>query len=355
MGILATMNAILENFTSRMPLPLRFPNEAGELSSLIYAMGLVFLGMKVVQIAFGTLKFIWVYFLRPSKDLKRLGGSWAVVTGATDGIGRAYSHALAKKGLNVVLISRTQSRLDETAEELNRTYGVEVKTVAVDLSKINSEEALAPIAQVLNGLDVGVLINNAGMSYKHPEYLEEIESSVDVDLITINTIAPLLLTKLILKGMKSRRRGFIINIGSAHGLLPGAPLLCTYAGTKSFVNQFTRSLDNEVKPFGIRVQDQRPMFVATKMAKIRVPRLDAPSAKKWAQSAVRQIGYDTSRTPYWFHGIMMFFVEHIVPSSWILMYIHNLHLKLRKAFFRKQARLAKEQSESLSEEHKKSK
>jgi len=109
----------------------------------------------------------------------------------------------------------------------------------------------------------------------------------------------------VLPGMKQRGRGVIVNLGSANGLLPSVPLLSTYAGTKAFINQFTRSVDAEARQFGIRIHDQCPMFVATKMARIRRARLDAPSPGVWAKAAVRQIGYDTVRTPYWYHGLMM--------------------------------------------------
>lgn len=323
---------------------------------IVFGAALAFFALGVIRFLLGIVNFIWVYFLRPSKNLKRVGGPWAVVTGATDGIGRAYSEALARKGLNLVLVSRTQSRLDEVASEITSTYGVEVRTLAADLTKLNSTEALAPFAEALEGLDVGVLINNAGMSYGYPEYLEEIDTSMDVDLITINAIAPTLLTKLIIKGMKSRRRGFIVNIGSAHGRLPGGPLLATYASTKSFINQFSRSMDCEARPFGVRIQDQCPFFVATKMAKIRMPRLDAPSPKVWARSAVRQIGYETVRTPYWFHGFMAVLVDNYLPSNLVLMYIHWSHSIIRRAGLRKRARRAKEQaaSQSAESENKKS-
>jgi len=91
------------------------------------------------------------------------------------------------------------------------------------------------------------------------------------------------LTKLVLPGMKQRGRGVIVNLGSANGLLPSVPLLSTYAGTKAFINQFTRSVDAEARQFGIRIHDQCPMFVATKMARIRRARLDAPSPGVWAK------------------------------------------------------------------------
>jgi len=138
--------------------------------------------------------------------------------------------------------------------------------------------------------------------------------------------------------MKDRRRGVIINLGSANGLLPAVPLLATYAGTKAYINQFTRSLDAEARPFGVRVHDQCPMFVATKMAKIRRARLDAPTPAVWAKAAVKQIGYDTVRTPYWYHGLMMAVINNLAPRGVIVSYVHKLHQGFRKAYYKKKAK-----------------
>jgi 17beta-estradiol 17-dehydrogenase / very-long-chain 3-oxoacyl-CoA reductase len=153
-----------------------------------------------------------------------------------------------------------------------------------------------------------------------------------------NILGAMQLCKAVLPGMKSRRRGAIVNLGSANGLLPAVPLLSTYAGSKSFINQFTRSLDAELRQFNIRVQDQCPMFVATKMSKIRRARLDAPSPKVWAKAAVRQIGYDTVRTPYWYHGLMMAVVQSMLPAWAVTGYVLNLHRGFRTKYYRKQAR-----------------
>lgn len=144
-----------------------------------------------------------------------------------------------------------------------------------------------------------------------------------------------------LPGMKSRRRGVIINIGSANGILPSVSLLSTYAGSKAFINQFTRSMDFELRGFNIRMHDQCPFFVTTKISKIRKPRLDAPTPEVWAKSAVRQIGYETVRTPYWFHGLMLMVIQ-AVPEWPVSVYVHSLHNSFRRAYYRKQQKKAAE-------------
>ena len=337
------------------------------IAQLIALIALAYCTFLIARTIISILHFIFVYFIRPSKNLK-FYGSWALVTGATDGIGKAYCVELAKKGtllpypnnvdhtyhfhhpsspnfihtgLNLIIVSRTQSRLDDLAQELSSKYNIQVRTFAADLTKIDVP-TLDRLSSITQGLDVGILINNAGMSYNYPEFLDQTEPSLNIDLITINTIAPTLLAAHVLQGMKERGRGVIVNIGSANGLLPSVPLLSVYAGSKAYVNQFTRSLDRESRGAGVRVHDQCPMFVATKMSKIRRARLDAPTPGVWAKAAVRQIGYEAVLTPYWYHGLMNAVIG-LAPTWVVEKYVHTLHLGFRASYFRK---LARQQQES---------
>jgi len=90
-----------------------------------------------------------------------------------------------------MLVSRTQSKLDACAAELRAAYGVQVATCSADLCKLDAAGA-DQIGAALHGLEVGILVNNAGMSYSNPEFLEEVGSQTDIDLITINAVAPTL-------------------------------------------------------------------------------------------------------------------------------------------------------------------
>ena len=114
------------------------------------------------------------------------------------------------------------------------------------------------------------------------------------------------IAKLVLSGMRERGRGVIVNIGSGVAtLLPSSPLLSVYAGSKAYVDCLSRSLDVELARFGVRVQNQAPLFVATKMSKIRRASLAAPSPQQWARAAVRQIGYETTSSPFWYHALQV--------------------------------------------------
>lgn len=295
-----------------------------------------------LRVMLSILRFIFVYFIRPGKTLTRYG-EYAIVTGATDGIGKAYALELAARGMNLILISRTQSKLDDVKKEISESVKrpVDIVTQAIDLTQV-TDSALASFEKIIADKDVGILVNNAGMSLDHPDYLETTSTSFNRDLIHINVYAPTVLTRAVLPGMKSRKRGVIVNLGSANGVLPAVALLSTYAGSKAYINQFSRSMDEELKEYNIRVHDQCPFFVTTKISKIRKPRLDAPTPKAWVRSAVKQIGYETVRTPYWSHGLMLMVLQSICPDWIVNDYVLSLHKSFRKRFYRKQAERAAE-------------
>lgn len=291
-----------------------------------------FIGLRILL---AILNFVFVYFLRPGKELRKYG-KVAIVTGATDGIGKAYALELAKRGLDVVLVSRTQAKLDAVQKEISDAVGgkIDVSTHAMDLTKV-TDEALSEFEALVEGKDVAILVNNAGMSLDHPDYLETTSAEFNRDLIHINCYAPTVLTKAVLPGMKARRRGIVVNVGSANGILPSVALLSVYAGSKAYISQFTRSMNEEVKSFNVRVQDQCPFFVTTKISKIRKPRLDAPTPKAWARAAVKQIGYETDRTPYWSHGLMLMLIRSVCPAWAVNAYVTSLHQSFRQRFLDK--------------------
>ena len=128
-------------------------------------------------------------------------GEWAVITGATDGIGKAYAMAMAKKGLSIVLISRTESKLQDVAKEISeKCPNVQTKYVVCDYSNFD-EAARNKVADAVSGLDVGVLVNNVGVSYTYPKFFHELNDDQVGALMEMNVNSTTWMTKIVIQGM----------------------------------------------------------------------------------------------------------------------------------------------------------
>lgn len=109
---------------------------------------------------------------------------------------------------------------------------------------------------------------------------------------------------------------------------------------QAYVDVFTKSMQVEFAHTGVSIQNMAPLFVATKMSKIRKARLDAPSATQWANAAVKHIGYETTSSPYWFHALQWYFVA-IAPTAVLNGYTLNMHLGMRRRHYKKLAKTGK--------------
>ncbi|XP_047236189.1 17-beta-hydroxysteroid dehydrogenase type 3 [Girardinichthys multiradiatus] len=192
-------------------------------------------------------------------------GEWAVVTGASEGIGRAYAFALAERGMNVVIISRTKETLDKVAKEIGETTGQRVKVIVADFSE---ENVFREIEEELKDLNVGVLVNNVGVlpSIIPCKFLnaKELDKTI-TKVINCNVKTLCKMSKIILPGMENRRKGVIINIASGIASFP-FPLYTLYAASKVFVERFSQGLQAEYKDRGILIQAVAPFGVSTRLA-----------------------------------------------------------------------------------------
>ncbi|KAK4417841.1 Very-long-chain 3-oxoacyl-CoA reductase 1 [Sesamum alatum] len=260
--------------------------------------------LSILKLSLSILKWVYVNFLRPGKNLKKYG-SWALITGPTDGIGKAFAFQLARKGLNLVLVGRNPDKLKDVSESIKSKHGsTQIKNVVVDFSG-DLDDGVSRIKEAIEGLDVGVLINNVGVSYPYARYLHEVDEKLLSDLIKVNVEGTTKVTQAVLPGMVKRKKGAIVNIGSGAAIvIPSDPLYSVYAATKAYVDQFSRCLYVEYKKSGIDVQCQVPLYVATKMASIRRSSFFVPSTDGYARAALRWIGYEPRCTPYWPHSLL---------------------------------------------------
>jgi len=285
---------------------------------------------------------IYKLFLRPSKNLVKLG-KWAVITGATDGIGKAYAKAFAKKGISVVLISRTEEKLKAVAKELEESYGVETKIVICDYSNFD-KTARDKVRGELADLDIGILVNNVGVSYSFPKYFHELKEEDVAALMEMNINSTTWMTKMVIGGMNDRKRGAIVNIASASGMYT-MPLLAEYSAAKGYVEKFSRGLNAEYSKKGVTVQCQIPFYVATKLAKLRKS-FTVPTPDAYVKMAIRWVGQsDPVASPFWFHAFQGWVMESL-PQSVVDSVVMSMHASIRKRGLKKEAKKEAEKKTS---------
>ncbi|XP_040306160.1 17-beta-hydroxysteroid dehydrogenase type 3 [Herpailurus yagouaroundi] len=258
-------------------------------------------------------KCIFLHFWKvlPRSFLKSMG-QWAVITGAGDGIGKAYSFELARQGLNVVLISRTLKKLQAIAAEIECTTGSSVKIIQADFTKDNIYEH---IREKLEGLEIGILVNNVGMLPNLlPSHFLDTPDEIQ-SLIHCNITSVVKMTQLILKRMESRRKGLILNISSGVALFPW-PLYSMYSASKAFVCTFSKALQAEYKRKGIIIQVLTPYAVSTPMTKYLNTNMVTKTAEEFVKESLNYVMIGDETCGCLIHEILRSFLN-LIPS-WVL-------------------------------------
>jgi uncharacterized protein len=176
-------------------------------------------------------------------------GKWALVTGASSGIGRALALEFAQGGYNVLLTARNEAALNHVAGECAKRFRVQAEVVPADLSR---PESIDQLVTVLSSKDhsFDVLVNNAGFGIQGQFSGTDIDK--ELELLNVQLGAALRLTKAVLPGMLSQRSGKILNVGSVYSFAP-VPLQAVYSACKAFLLSFSTSLQNELKGTGITI------------------------------------------------------------------------------------------------------
>ncbi|XP_068601025.1 hydroxysteroid (20-beta) dehydrogenase 2 isoform X2 [Brachionichthys hirsutus] len=250
-------------------------------------------------------------------DLKTYG-KWAVVTGATSGIGKAYARELARRGLDVILVSRCDDKLQLVAREIEDQYGRKTRTIRVDFTESHSIYPI--IAEQMQGLEIGILVNNVGMTYSDnfAYFLETPDAEMKItQIVNCNMLSVPQMTRLVLPGMVERGRGLIINVSSGLGIHP-QPLLTMYSATKIFVTHFSRCLHAEYKSKGIIVQCVVPFLVSTNMTNSIRANCFVKSASGFARDALNTVGHSIQTSGCLSHALQNLAFTIFLPE-WLRM------------------------------------
>lgn len=186
-------------------------------------------------------------------------GAYAVVTGASSGIGEAIARNLARRRIPQVLVARSSEKLKALATELSKLSGMDTRALPLDLALPESPERLFSETEG-KGLRVGLLVNNAGFGL-NAEFVET-PISRTLEMLDLNVRSLTCLTHLFLRPMKDRREGAILNVASTASFVPG-PYFAAYSASKAYVRSFSHALAHEARPYGVTVSVLCPGYTNT--------------------------------------------------------------------------------------------
>jgi len=253
--------------------------------------------------------------------------SWALVTGATAGIGESFTRLLAENNYNIVLVARDMPRLQERARELEAKFRVETHIIQADLS---TDAGCAVVEQYIANNQVDVLINNAGFGLNKAFTMSDIDAEQQMFDILVRT--PMRLMHVALPLMKQRNKGVIINVSSVAGFIAGG----TYSAAKSYLTVLSESLHTELSGTNIKISALCPGFTRTEFhQRGRMSMKGLPSfmwldsdklvAKAWSDA----LKGEAVSIPGWQYQLLVF-VIHSLPRTIIRKVGMNLRKKQRK-------------------------
>ena len=253
--------------------------------------------------------------------------SWALVTGATSGIGESFTRLLASHKYNIVLVARDLPRLQERAQGLEEKFGVKTHVIQADLA---TDEGCLKVENYILENQIDVLINNAGFGTSKAFTMSTIE--IEQQLLDVLVRTPMRLMHVALPLMKERNKGVIINVSSVAGYIAGG----TYSASKSYLTVLSESLHTELAPTGVKISALCPGFTRTEFHQRGKMSMKGLPNFLWLNSdrLVEQSWSDALKgkavsVPGWQYKLLIFIVQ-TVPRSIVRKVGMNMRSKQRR-------------------------
>ena len=246
-------------------------------------------------------------------------GPWALVAGASEGIGAAFSKALAKRGLNLVLIARRETKLHQLAQELRAEFEIEVQEQAVDLADMESVKNLVSNLE----MPIGLLVYNA--AYSPIGYFKDVEFEDLEKIVSVNISTPLFLIKQLTRPMIDRKSGGVVLMSSLSGS-QGSPKIATYAATKSYNTILAEGLWHEMKEAGVDVLACVAGAVRTPGYMNSADHKDAPGTldpEQVVEETLKSLGSAPTVTPGSFNKFAKFIMDRLLSRKRAIQIMHK--------------------------------
>ena len=251
---------------------------------------------------------------------------WALVTGATAGIGESFTRLLASKGYNIALVARDEVRLHERAAGLREKYGIQTFVLPADLA---TKSGVKSVEKYIQSYEIEVLINNAGFGINKAFTVSDLGD--EQDLLNVLVRAPMRLMHVILPGMKERKSGTVINVSSVAGFIAGG----TYSAAKSYLTVLSESLNTELKGTGVIVSALCPGFTRTEFHQRGRMKMKGLPSFMWlnadklvAQSWKDAQAHQPVSIPGWQYKLLVVIIS-IAPRSFVRQIGMNVRKKQR--------------------------
>lgn len=243
---------------------------------------------------------------------------FAIITGASRGIGAEYARALAAQGYDLLLVARDQNRLNQLAREIQQTLSVQIWTEPLDLAKPNAAATLYHLAQSYRP-HVSLLINNAGFGLYG--MFTDMPLSTIQDMLQVHIHVTTESTRLFLPDMMNQRQGAIINVASVAGFFP-IPYMAEYAATKAFIIYFSEAVAMEAREGGVTIQACCPGYTETEFHQTTKHRprhiLPPQTPHDVVQTSLNELKSNKTLVTIGWPGVGAQWMARLMPKRWLM-------------------------------------